>query len=126
MKRLAASILTLLGATALMAQTPIAFSELEGVSVGNAQNDKAKTGVTVFRFSEPATAAVTVLGGGPASRETTLLGLDRNDHPLHALVFAGGSTFGLEAAEGVVACLEKNAIESSRIPDAEFLGNLVR
>lgn len=110
MKRFAASILTLLGATALMAQTPIAFSELEGVSVGNAQNDKAKTGVTVFRFSEPATAAVTVLGGGPASRETTLLGLDRNDHPLHALVFAGGSTFGLEAAEGVVACLEKNGI----------------
>ncbi len=85
----------------------IPFSGIKGLQVGNAQDDDAKTGVTVFYFPTPATAAVKILGGGPASRETPLLDPDRNSLPLNALVFGGGSAYGLAAADGVMRRMEE-------------------
>lgn len=85
----------------------IPFSDIKGLQVGNAQDDDAKTGVTVFYFPTPATAAVKILGGGPASRETPLLDPDRNSLPLNALVFGGGSAYGLAAADGVMRRMEE-------------------
>ena len=87
----------------------IPFSRLKGVQVGNAQDDAAKTGVTVFRLTTPGWAAVEVLGGGPASRETETIALERN-HPLNALVFSGGSAYGLAAADGVMHSLEAHGV----------------
>ena len=88
----------------------IPFSDLKGISVGNAQDNEAKTGVTVFYFPETACAAVKVLGGGPASRETPLLDAERSNTPINALVLGGGSSFGLEASHGVMKCLEEVGI----------------
>ena len=87
----------------------IAFSEIAGVRVGNAQDEKAGTGVTVFRFTSAGRAAVEVFGGGPASRETETIATERN-HPLNALVFSGGSAYGLAASDGVMRCLEAHGI----------------
>lgn len=94
------------------AQAPVAipFSSIDGVSVGNACDAKGKTGVTVFWFSTPSPAAVSILGGGPASRETPLLEPGRNNLPINALVLGGGSIFGLEASSGVVKYMEENGI----------------
>jgi len=86
----------------------IPFTELPSVSVGNAQDNAAKTGVTVFYFPQPAWASAVVLGGGPASREVPLLDPQRNTQPLNALVFGGGSAYGLAAADGVMNCLEEH------------------
>ena len=88
----------------------IPFESLAGISVGNVQNDDAKTGVTVFYFPTPATAAEKIFGGGPASREISLLDVERNDVPINAIVFSGGSSFGLEASTGVQMCLEEHGI----------------
>lgn len=88
----------------------VPFSDLKGISVGNAQDNEAKTGVTVFYFPETACAAVKVLGGGPASRETPLLDAERSNTPINALVLGGGSAFGLEASHGVMKCLEEAGI----------------
>ena len=88
---------------------PIPFSAVRGVQVGNAQDDDAKTGVTVFRMTTPARAAVAVFGGGPASRETETIAPERN-HPLNALVFSGGSAYGLAAADGVMRSLEAHGV----------------
>ena len=88
---------------------PIPFASLQGVSVGNAQDDAAGTGVTVFRLTVPGRAAVEVFGGGPASRETETLATERS-HPLNALVFSGGSAYGLEASVGVARCLEEHGV----------------
>lgn len=88
----------------------VPFSDLKGISVGNAQDNEAKTGVTVFYFPETACAAVKVLGGGPASRETPLLDAERSNTPINALVLGGGSSFGLEASHGVMKCLEEVGI----------------
>jgi len=87
----------------------IPFSSIQGVSVGNAQDPAAGTGVTVFRFTVPGVAAVDVFGGGPASRETEVISPQRN-HPLNALVFSGGSAYGLAASGGVANCLEKHGV----------------
>lgn len=85
----------------------IDFDEIGGVLVGNAQNDEAKTGVTVFVFPETAVGAVDISGGGPASRETPVIDPERAETPVNALVLGGGSAYGLEAASGVMDCLEK-------------------
>jgi L-aminopeptidase/D-esterase-like protein len=87
----------------------IPFSDIQGVSVGNAQDEAAGTGVTVFRLTEAGRAAVEVFGGGPASRETEVIAVERN-HPINALVFSGGSAFGLAASSGVARCLEKHGV----------------
>ncbi len=87
----------------------IAFSAIPGVRVGNAQDDHAATGVTVFRLTTPAQAAVVVLGGGPASRETETIAPERS-HPLNALVFSGGSAYGLAASDGVMRSLESHGV----------------
>ena len=84
------------------------FSQLQGVSVGNAQDNDAKTGVTVFFFPKASMASAVVLGGGPASREVPLLDPQRNTQPLNALVFSGGSAYGMAAADGVMNCLEEH------------------
>lgn len=89
--------------------TSIPFSSIRGVSVGNAQDNEAATGVTVFRLTVPGRAAVEVFGGGPASRETETLAPERN-HPLDALVFSGGSAYGLAASGGVARCLEEHGV----------------
>ena len=83
------------------------FARLDGVQAGNAQDDAAATGVTVFFFPKPAMASAVVLGGGPASRELPLLDPERNTQPLNALVFSGGSAHGLAAADGVMQRLEQ-------------------
>lgn len=87
----------------------IAFSDIAGIRVGNAQDDNAATGVTVFRLTTPGRAAVVVFGGGPASRETETIAPERS-HPLNALVFSGGSAYGLAASDGVMRSLESHGI----------------
>ena len=107
MKKIFAT-LPMLCAMAVQAQQVIPFSQLEGVQVGNAQDDEAKTGVTVLYFPNTAMGAVDISGGGPASRETPVVDPERADTPLDAIVLAGGSAYGLEAANGVMDCLEEH------------------
>lgn len=89
-----------------MNQIPI--TALSGIRFGNAQNEQAMTGVTVVLFDRPNTGGVDVSGGGPASRETGLLHPLCNTNSLNALVFSGGSAFGLDAATGVMRYLEEH------------------
>ncbi|MBQ7515171.1 MAG: P1 family peptidase [Schwartzia sp.] len=89
---------------------PIPFASLQGVRVGNAQDDVAKTGVTVLLFPQGAKTGFDMRGGGPASRETPVLDPTKEDIPIHAVVLSGGSAYGLAAADGVMRCLEENGI----------------
>ena len=50
----------------------ISVRDLKGLRIGNAQDDQAKTGVTVLLFDKGAKVGVDVSGGGPASRETQI------------------------------------------------------
>ena len=88
----------------------ISIKEIDGVSIGNAQNDEAKTGVSVIYFKNGAQAGCDISGGGPASRETPLTSSMTADNPLNAVVLSGGSAFGLAASDGVMRCLEERGI----------------
>ena len=88
----------------------ISIKEIDGVSIGNAQNDEAKTGVSVIYFKNGAQAGCDISGGGPASRETPLTSSMTADNPLNAVVLSGGSAFGLAASDGVIRCLEERGI----------------
>ena len=77
------------------------ITAVRGVEVGHWTSDEHRTGVTVLVFPEPNTAAVEVRGAAPGSRETALLGPEMRVEQIQALVLAGGSAFGLAAADGV-------------------------
>jgi len=79
--------------------------DVGGLKIGNACDEKVKTGVTVILPNEAATCSVDVRGGGPGTRETdTLLDGGLIDK-VHAVVLSGGSVYGLAAADGVAAWL---------------------
>ena len=81
------------------------ITDVAGLRVGNAHDVALRSGVTVLVGDAPFTAAVQVMGGAPGTRETDLLAPDRLVQAVDALVLAGGSAFGLAAADGVAAGL---------------------
>lgn len=94
--------------------------DIAGLKVGNAEDHKIKTGVTVLLPDAPMTASVHVMGGAPGTRETDLLAPDKTVEEVHALVLSGGSAFGLDAASGVMDALAKDGkgfeVGPARVP----------
>ncbi len=88
----------------------IEFSRIEGLKVGHAQDLEAATGCTVVISDQGAVAGVDVRGGAPGTRETDLLNPVNMVQKIHAVVLAGGSAFGLDAACGVMQFLEERNI----------------
>ncbi len=86
------------------------INEMKGFRIGSAQDPGAMTGVTVVIAENGAKGGVDVSGGGPASRETLLCMPLTADNPIDAVVLAGGSAFGLAAADGVMRYLEERGI----------------
>ena len=76
-----------------------------GFAVGHWTDTGAATGCTVVLAPDGTVAAAEVRGGGPGTRESDLLSPASAARDVHALVFAGGSAFGLAAADGVVRWL---------------------
>lgn len=81
------------------------ITDVAGLRVGNAQDDRVKSGATVVVGDAPFVAGVHVMGGAPGSRETDLLQPDRLVQAVDALVLSGGSALGLDAASGVADAL---------------------
>ncbi|MFH1102905.1 MAG: P1 family peptidase [Pseudomonadota bacterium] len=88
----------------------IAFTDMEGIKVGHAQNIDAATGCTVVICEKGATTGVDVRGGAPGTRETDLLNPSNLVEKVHAVLLTGGSAFGLDAAAGVMQFLEERSI----------------
>ena len=86
------------------------ITDVRGIEVGHAQDEEALTGCTVVLCRKGAVAGVDVRGGAPGTRETDLLDPINLVQKVHAIVLAGGSAFGLEAATGVVRYLEEHKI----------------
>ena len=79
--------------------------DVQRLSIGCAEDAEALTGVTVIVPQERAVCAVDVRGGGPGTRETDALRPENLVDAVDALVLAGGSVYGLAAADGVVAAM---------------------
>jgi L-aminopeptidase/D-esterase-like protein len=90
--------------------THIEFTDIYGIEVGHAQNLEAATGCTVILCKNAAVAGVDVRGGAPGTRETDLLNPVNMVQKVHAILLAGGSAFGLDAASGIMQYLEEKQI----------------
>src|SRR5947209_2301495 len=81
------------------------ITDIPGVRVGNAHDEKLASGVTIVLFDEPVVASIALNGGSPALRDAELLEPEMTVERIDAFVLSGGSAFGLDAAGGAMAFL---------------------
>ncbi len=87
------------------------LTDVAGLTVGHWSDEAAATGCTVVLCgAEGAVAGVDVRGSAPGTRETDLLAPINLIERIHAVLLAGGSAFGLDAASGVMRWLDERDI----------------
>ena len=87
-----------------------AITDVPGVKVGHYTDPRRPTGCTVILAEQGAVGGVDVRGSAPGTRETELLAPVNLVDQVHAVLLSGGSSFGLDAAGGVVRWLEARGI----------------
>jgi L-aminopeptidase/D-esterase-like protein len=87
------------------------ITDVQGIRVGHHTLVERPTGCTVILADgEGAIGGISQRGGAPGTRETDLLRTSTLVERVNAIVLAGGSAFGLDAAQGVVRFLEERSI----------------
>jgi L-aminopeptidase/D-esterase-like protein len=84
-----------------------AITDVEGIRVGHASNRGAMTGCTVILCEEGAVGGVEIRGSATGTRQIDSLYPVHVVQQVHAILLTGGSSFGLDAAGGVVRYLEE-------------------
>jgi L-aminopeptidase/D-esterase-like protein len=87
-----------------------AITDVPGIMVGHADDAQGMTGCTVVLCTDGAVGGVDQRGGAPGTRETDLLRPSHLVQKVHAVLLAGGSAYGLDAAAGVMRYLEERDI----------------
>ena len=82
---------------------PVLEFAFDSLRIGTAEYEEGPTGVTVLYFPSRAVAVVDVRGGSPGTTGTDALRLGYDTPSVDAITLAGGSAYGLEAADGVRA-----------------------
>ena len=93
-----------------MNRKEINICDIGEIKIGQAENVQAGTGCTVLYTEQGMAAGLDVRGGGPASRESELMNPLAAAQTIHGIALAGGSAFGLGAADGVMQYLEERGI----------------
>lgn len=103
-----------------MALPTDSLTDVRGLRVGHFTDTRRPTGVTVVLTPEGAVAGVDVRGAAPGTRETELLSPLNAVEKVHAVMLAGGSAFGLDAAGGVMRWLDERGfgvpVGPARVP----------
>lgn len=86
------------------------LTAVRGIKVGHYTLSERPTGCTVVLAEKGVVGGVDVRGAAPGTRETDLLNPVNTVSVVHAIVLAGGSAFGLDAASGVMKALEERGI----------------
>ena len=94
------------------------ITDIAGIQVGHAADENLRSGVSVIVPDAPAVIAASSLGGGPGTRETDALKPETLVNEAHAVVLAGGSVYGLDAASGVTAAMGLKGGFSNRCAQA--------
>ena len=97
-----------------------AITDVPGLLVGQADDAEALTGCTVVLCPAGAVGGVDQRGGAPGTRELDALRPMHLVQHAHAILLAGGSAFGLDAAAGVMRWLEARGagvdVRVARVP----------
>ena len=83
------------------------ITDVDGILVGNAEDHRLRSGVSVVLCETPAMASVDVRGGAPGTRETDLLDPSCMVDRVDAVCLSGGSAYGLSSADGVMRWLRE-------------------
>ena len=98
----------------------MSLTDVPGIRVGHFTDTRRPTGCTVVLTPEGAIAGVDVRGAAPGTRETELLSPLNLVDEVHAVLLAGGSAFGLDAAGGVMRWLDERGhglqVGAARVP----------
>ncbi|HDQ72374.1 MAG TPA: peptidase S58 family protein [Chloroflexi bacterium] len=86
------------------------ITAVPGIRVGHAADPEGLTGCTVVLCEKGAVGGVDQRGGAPGTRETDLLRPMHMVQEVHAVLLAGGSAYGLVAADGVMRYLEERGV----------------
>ena len=86
------------------------ITAVPGIRVGHTSDPVGLTGCTVVLCESGAVGGVDQRGGAPGTRETDLLRPLHLVQELHAVLLAGGSAYGLAAADGVMRYLEEHGV----------------
>src|SRR5688572_7729123 len=97
-------------ASSVAARPDSAITDVAGIEVGHFTDSRRPTGCTVVLARGSAVGGVDVRGAAPGTRETDLLSPSNVVERVHAILLAGGSAFGLDAASGVMRWLDEHGI----------------
>ena len=86
------------------------ITDIEGIRVGHASDFESYTGCTVVLLDGGAVCGIDVRGSAAGTRQIDALGLSHVVEEIHGIVLSGGSSFGLDAAGGVMRYLEEKNI----------------
>ncbi|MGJ5814618.1 P1 family peptidase [Paludibaculum fermentans] len=86
------------------------LTDIDGIIVGHASDFEALTGCTVILCEQGAVAGYDIRGGASGTEEVEVMSPFHIAPVVHAIVLAGGSAFGLEAASGVRRFLEHKGV----------------
>ncbi len=94
--------------------------KVPGFKIGHAEDKEALTGCTVILCDDGTVGGVDQRGGAPGTRETDLLRPMHLVETVNAVLLAGGSAFGLDAAAGIMRYCEDNGkgfpVGPTRVP----------
>lgn len=86
------------------------LTDIAGIRVGHVSDYDALTGCTVILCDGGAVGGVDIRGAATGTEEIDVLRPEHVTGRVHAVVLAGGSAFGLEAASGVRRFLEHRGV----------------
>ncbi|MBA2674679.1 MAG: P1 family peptidase [Ramlibacter sp.] len=86
------------------------ITDVAGIEVGHFSDTRRHTGCTVVLARGGAVGGVDVRGAAPGTRETDLLDPTNTVDRVHAVMLAGGSAWGLDAAGGAMRWLGEHGI----------------
>jgi L-aminopeptidase/D-esterase-like protein len=86
------------------------ITDINGIKVGHASDLTGYTGCTVVLCQEGAVCGLDVRGSASGTRQVDALNLGHIVEQVHAIMLCGGSSFGLDAATGVMRYLEEKEI----------------
>lgn len=96
------------------------ITDVPGLRVGHAGDERLGSGLTAVVFDAPAAASIAIHGGAPGVRDTALLEPEMTVEAVDALVLSGGSAFGLDGMGGAMAALAAAgrgfAVGAARVP----------
>ncbi len=93
-----------------------ALTDVAGITVGNAHDATLRSGVTVVRLAAGMLCVADVGGGGPVTRQTSSVAADTTLRAAHAIVFSGGSVYGLAAGDAVAHALAAEGVGYIPVP----------